>query len=126
MVRRIFCGILILFADYEQVCSEEYISYNGRYCHGVIASDEEDVCHDLFMPESHPLAVKSQDIQDFLLTNRDWVTATSSQLVIGLTSDNGSVYRYIISSMKFAQIMWIGNCMGSSVPTFLSLHSHVC
>ena len=102
------------------------MSYNGRYCLGVIASDEEDVCHDLFIPESHPLAVKSQDIQDFLFTNRDWITATSSQLVIGLTSDNGSVYRYIISSMKCAKIMWIGNSMGSSAPTFRSFHSPVC
>ena len=78
--------------DPQQVCSASDILYDGRYCIGVVAREGESVCHDFFMPESYKLAIKSRDIQNALVDERERINAYSPNLVIGLTSTADDTY----------------------------------
>ncbi|XP_072172014.1 uncharacterized protein [Diadema setosum] len=72
----------------EQTCASHEILFNG-YCLGVIENDERDACDRVFRPDSKPLLIKSQETQNFILSRRDQIAATSSQLVIGLSAEPG-------------------------------------
>ena len=77
--------------DSEQICAAHEILYNG-YCLGVITSEDAGACDKIFLPNSYSLAIKSQEFQDFILSKRELIAASSSQLVIGLTSDEEGNY----------------------------------
>ena len=80
-----------ILSDISQICGDEELLYKG-YCLGVIALEEDDVCNRVFLPDAYPLAIKSEEIQNFLLANRDKLPLAAG-LVIGLKSDVNGTYR---------------------------------
>nr|XP_054761373.1 uncharacterized protein LOC129267772 [Lytechinus pictus] len=78
--------------DISQLCTDNQILFRG-YCIGVIETEGDGICNDAFLSGSYPLAIKSQDIQNLLLENRERLPV-AKELVIGLRSDVNGVYSW--------------------------------
>ena len=72
----------------RQICELRDVVYKG-YCVGSIQSEEANDCHTTFFPGGYPLALKSAEAQEFLFDNRETIVGQASELVIGLTTENG-------------------------------------
>ncbi|XP_041471581.1 uncharacterized protein LOC121421048 [Lytechinus variegatus] len=78
--------------DISQLCTDNQILFRG-YCIGVVETEGDGICNDAFLPGSYPLAIKSEDIQNLLLENRERLPV-AKELVIGLRSDVNGVYSW--------------------------------
>ena len=76
----------------EQLCpSATNVVYNG-FCIGVVESDEDNACHNIFMPNSYPIAIKSNEFETYIISEKRLFNSSSGhfafRLGLGLDLEN--------------------------------------